>query len=197
MIPKMAWVLGAYLLGSIPTGYWLGKAWKGVDVRQHGSGNLGATNVFRVLGAGPGVVTLLFDIAKGFVPVAFCQKFFPGQLGLAVAVGLATIIGHTTSFWVQFKGGKGVATSGGVFLALLPVPGSIALGIFFFCLMVTRIVSISSMLAAIGLAVSAWWLRSVTVLSGTATLVAALILYKHRSNVRRLLNGTEPRLYGR
>ena len=158
MIPKILWVLGAYLLGSIPTGYWLGQAWKGIDVRQHGSGNLGATNVFRVLGKGPGAVTLILDLAKGFLPVAFCLRTFPGQLGLAAAVGVAAIVGHTTSFWVQFKGGKGVATSGGVFLALLPVPGLIAIGIFFLSLVVTRIVSISSMLAAVGLAVSAWCL---------------------------------------
>jgi glycerol-3-phosphate acyltransferase PlsY len=196
MIFKGLLILAAYMLGSIPTGYWLGKLWKGVDVRQQGSGNLGATNVFRVLGWGPGAFTLAFDIFKGFMPVYYCQHIFAGQIGMAVAVGLATIIGHTTSFWVHFKGGKGVATSAGVFLALLPLPGVIALGIFLLSLAVTRIVSISSMLAAVGLALSAWVLSTGPFLAGAATIVAALIVYKHRGNISRLVNGTEPRIYG-
>jgi len=131
------------------------------------------------------------------MPVVLCQRFCPGQFGLAAAVGVAAIVGHTTSFWVAFRGGKGVATSGGVFLALLPVPGLIALGIFFLSLLATRIVSISSMLAAVGLAASAWCLKNPALLAEMATLTAIFIIYKHRSNIQRLLKGTEPHLYGR
>src|SRR5580765_1517553 len=102
-------ILASYLIGSIPTGYWLGKLWKGIDVRQQGSGNLGATNVFRVLGVAPGIVTLLLDILKGIAPVMWVQHVHPGDLGLAVAAGLAAIMGHMTSIFVRFRGGKGVA----------------------------------------------------------------------------------------
>jgi len=227
MIPKILLFSVAYLIGSIPTGYWLGKVWKGIDIRQHGSGNVGATNVFRVLGAGPGLVTLLIDILKGWVCVYVCLKGIvtmaytpiltatitigpcdiPGFCGttsvmmnplvLATLAGLTAILGHCTSPFVGFKGGKGVATSAGVFLALMPIPGLIALGIFLLSLAATRIVSISSILAALGLAVSAWCLTRPMVFDDAATVVAALILYKHRSNIHRLLKGTEPRLYGR
>src|SRR5437660_1155675 len=95
--PLLPVTVGSYLLGSIPTGYWLGKIWKGVDVRQHGSGNLGATNVFRVLGTAPGVLTLAFDILKGAAPVLCVKHVYPGALDLAAAAGLAAILGHTTS----------------------------------------------------------------------------------------------------
>src|SRR5690349_1077306 len=102
MAPLIGIIAVSYLIGSIPTGYWLGKLWKGVDVRQHGSGNLGATNVFRVLGTAPGVITLLIDIAKGAGPVLWVKHTYPDLLGWAVAAGLATIVGHTTSVFVRF-----------------------------------------------------------------------------------------------
>src|ERR1044071_9941862 len=115
------WCLASYLLGSIPTGYWLGLAWKGIDIRKHGSGNLGATNVFRVLGKWPGFGTLAFDILKGWIPVHLAMRFFPGRLALAIGAGLSAIVGHTASLFVRFRGGKGVATSASVFAALLPL----------------------------------------------------------------------------
>lgn len=194
MAEKLLILLACYILGSIPTGYWLGKAWKGIDVRQHGSGNLGATNVFRVLGAAPGTVTLLLDIAKGALPVLFIQHHMPESLVMQVTGGLATILGHTASVFVQFRGGKGVATSAGVFAALLPWPSAIALGVFLITLAMSRRVSVSSLVSAVTLAVSAFFLAPEPLLAYTAAVVAALVVWTHRGNIRRILAGTEPRI---
>src|SRR5262245_51281482 len=101
-LSKGGLLLGSYLLGSIPTGYWLGLAWKGIDVRTQGSGNLGATNVFRVLGTAPGLITLLIDILKGLLPVLIAEHLYPGDLQIAILTGLATILGHTLSIFVRF-----------------------------------------------------------------------------------------------
>jgi glycerol-3-phosphate acyltransferase PlsY len=187
-------ILFSYLIGSIPTGYWLGLAWKGIDVRQHGSGNLGATNIFRVLGKAPGTITLVFDILKGALPVLWTLHHFPGNTAAALATGLAAITGHTASVFIGFKGGKGVATSAGVFLALLPGPCAAALIVFFLCLSVTRIVSISSILASITLPAASFILAEPKPLSYTATVVACLLVWKHRTNMRRLISGTENRV---
>jgi glycerol-3-phosphate acyltransferase PlsY len=184
----------SYLIGSIPTGYWLGKLWKGIDVRQQGSGNLGATNVFRVLGPTAGATTLLLDIAKGAAPVLWAEHAFPGDLRIAAAAGVAAILGHTTSVFVNFHGGKGVATSTGVFAALLPIPALIAVGTFGVCLALTRRVSASSIGASIALAVSAFFYAPSRLLAYTATAVAALVIWRHRGNIQRLIDGTEPRI---
>ena len=195
MIARAAAVLfAAYAIGSIPTGYWFGRAWKGIDVRRHGSGNLGATNVFRVLGAGPGLFTLGFDILKGLLPVLGCQQWFPGDTALAAGTGIAAILGHTTSVFVGFRGGKGVATSAGVFAALLPKPFFGAIGVFAASFALTRIVSISSILGAVTLAVLAFLWSPSQGLSVLAALVAVFILWKHHANLRRLKEGTEPRI---
>jgi glycerol-3-phosphate acyltransferase PlsY len=187
-------ILFSYLLGSVPTGYWLGKLWKGVDVRKQGSGNLGATNVFRVLGTAPGIFTLLIDVLKGAAPVLFVKHLQPGAIDLAVAAGLAAIVGHTTSIFVRFRGGKGVATSGGVFAALLPRPSLISLAVFALCLTLTRRVSASSICAAIALAAAAFALSAEPVPAYAAAAVAGMVLWTHRQNIRRLLAGTEPRI---
>ena len=191
---RLAVVGMAYLLGSIPTGYWLGKFWKGVDVRQHGSGNLGATNVFRVLGVGPGITTLALDILKGAAPVIGVQHFFPGDLGLAVAAGMAAILGHMTSLFVRFRGGKGVATSAGVFAALLPVPSGIALAVFLICLALSRMVSASSICGALALSLAALSLGCAPLLKYTAVAVACLVIWTHRGNIQRILAGTESKI---
>ncbi len=185
----------AYLVGSIPTGYWLGSLWRNVDVRRHGSGNLGATNVFRVLGPLPGAITLIIDILKGFFPVFLCERLFPGRLDFGVAVGFAAILGHSTSFWVHFKGGKGVATSAGVFFALLPIPAVWAIVAFVVSLTATRIVSISSIVGSLVLALLAWRYAPSIILAYAASLVACFVVFTHRSNIKRLLNGTEPQIH--
>jgi len=195
--PPVLLIWGAsYLLGSIPTGYWLGKLWKGVDVRRFGSGNLGATNVFRVLGKGAGAVTLALDIAKGLAPVLLVRRLFPGEPWLAIGAGAGAILGHTTSVFVGFRGGKGVATSAGVFLALLPVPSCVALATFAVCLAITRIVSLSSLAAALALSAASLFLAPSRALRGAAVLVTIFVFWTHRHNIRRLMNGQELRIQG-
>jgi len=189
-----ALILASYLLGSVPAGLWLGRWWKGVDVRERGSGNLGATNVFRVLGVGPGICTLAIDIAKGLVPVCAAKALFPGGVPALIGAGLAAIIGHTCSIFVRFRGGKGVATSAGVFAGLLPMPFLFAVIAFFLLLTATRYVSVSSMGAVIVLAAASFALKDPEALSLMAAGVAIFVLWTHRANLRRLMNGTEPKL---
>jgi glycerol-3-phosphate acyltransferase PlsY len=189
----LCWIIVAYFVGSIPTGYWLGKYWKGIDIRQHGSGNVGATNVLRVLGKGPGVFTLLMDVLKGAIPVIFVNSQ-GASLTQSALVGVAAIVGHTTSPFVGFLGGKGVATSAGVFLALLPVPAGISLLVFAICLIFTRMVSASSMAAAVTLSITSFLYSPVRLLSYVATAVAILVIWKHRSNIQRILSGTEAKI---
>ena len=184
----------SYALGSIPTGYWLGLAWKGVDVRKEGSGNLGATNVFRVLGKGPGLVTLVADILKGLFPVLVARSLAPASTTWPVIAGLGAIAGHATSPWVGFRGGKGVATSAGVFLALLPLPSLISIGLFACLFAVTHIVSVSSLGGALGLSLASWFLSPHRLYAWMATGIAVFIFWTHRSNVARLLQGKEARL---
>jgi len=190
----IAYTAASYLLGAIPTGYWMGLRLKGIDVRQHGSGNLGATNVLRVLGKGPGMLTLAFDIAKGILPVIGAQRFFPNGWEIALAAGVAAILGHSTSPFVGFKGGKGVATTAGAFGALLPAPTLLAVIVFGISLILSRIVSLSSILGAIALGIGAFFFSSIQPLAYAATGMSALVIWKHRANITRLLQGTEPRL---
>ncbi len=119
---RVGFLIATYLLGSIPTGYWLGRAWKGIDIRQYGSGNLGATNVYRVLGAKPALFTFTIDCLKGLIPVLLAKHLFPDELSMAALAGVIAILGHTMSVFVHFRGGKGMATSTGVFAALMPEP---------------------------------------------------------------------------
>jgi glycerol-3-phosphate acyltransferase PlsY len=187
-------VAASYLLGSIPTGYWLGLAWKGVDVRQQGSGNLGATNVLRVLGTGPGVLTLALDILKGLIPVLVAQRLFPQELTLAILTGLAAIFGHTASIFVRFRGGKGVATTAGVFAALLPIPALAAVTVFAVVFGWSRYVSLGSLLGALTLACSSFIVAAPRPLAWTAVAMAVFVVWTHRANIRRLYSGTENRI---
>ncbi|HSW31692.1 MAG TPA: glycerol-3-phosphate 1-O-acyltransferase PlsY [Longimicrobiales bacterium] len=188
----------SYLLGAIPTSYWVGKAFHGLDLRQHGSGNLGATNAFRVLGWRSAAPVMAVDILKGFVPV----WFFPGPAGASfawtLAFGAAAIVGHMFSVWVGFKGGKGMATSAGVFLALAPWACLGALGIWILVTFSTRIVSLASIAAAAALPILVALLphrggRSLVLFTAA---LAAFVIWAHRTNVRRLLKGEEHR-FGR
>jgi glycerol-3-phosphate acyltransferase PlsY len=181
----------AYLVGSIPTGFILG-AWAGVDVRNSGSGNVGATNVARVLGKRQGVYTLIADVGKGFIPV-----FITLQLGFTIAsaalVGIAAFLGHLFPLFLRFKGGKGVATALGVFLALAPLATSILILLFAVVMWVSRTVSLSSMIAAAAAPAVFWYLSYGTPLSASSAFLAMMIILRHRSNIQRLLAGTEPK----
>ena len=199
-LSALACVLVSYLAGAIPSGLWLGRILRGVDVRTMGSGNLGATNVYRSLGPGIGVATLLLDVAKGALPVfllpgsALGASFPGGAEWCRLACGLAAILGHVWTVFAAFKGGKGVATSAGVLLALSPVAFAAFLVVFVVAVAITRWISMGSMLGAIAFAVtlgtlSGW--SSPTFLFGA--LVAALVIARHRENIGRLFAGTERR----
>jgi len=199
--------IAAYLLGSLPTGFLVGKA-RGVDIRAVGSGNIGATNVLRTLGIPAGVFVLLADGLKGWVaagPVAgvICAWSYPDAGAQArewfhIIGALCAVLGHNYTCWLRFKGGKGIATSAGVLAALVPYALLIILGVFLFVLAVSRYVSLASISASFALPFSTWATHRQTeegwTLVGVTAAMAALAIYKHRSNIRRLLNGTENRL---
>jgi glycerol-3-phosphate acyltransferase PlsY len=193
------WPVLFYLVGSVPTGYLFGRS-RGLDIRRHGSGNIGATNVWRVLGWKWGVVAFASDFLKGFLPLFLLRTLaFPGAGPwlvslLLVLCGLAAIIGHNYTPWLGFKGGKGIATSAGVLGALMPLVLAVALSLWFVGTLVTRTVSIGSLLAAAVLApAAAWFYSGQWVYFGLATLAGGLAVWRHRSNIQRLLAGTESR----
>jgi glycerol-3-phosphate acyltransferase PlsY len=194
------WPLAFFLVGSVPTGYLLGRA-RGLDIRQHGSGNIGATNVWRVMGRNWGLVAFAADFLKGFLPLLLLKLYgTQALLGwqtdlLLVLCGLAAIVGHNYTPWLGFKGGKGIATSAGVLGALLPPVLGVALSLWIVVTLATRYVSVASILAAASLAPLAWWFYpGQWILFGLACLAGVLAIYRHVSNIRRLLAGTESRI---
>jgi glycerol-3-phosphate acyltransferase PlsY len=196
-------VVIAYLLGSIPTGFLVAKA-RGVDIRTVGSGNIGATNVFRILGKPAGVFVLLADAAKGWLATFVVAKlvagwFFPdaGPLSrewFAICAGLAAILGHNYTCWLHFKGGKGIATSAGVLVALVWGPLLIILGVWIVVFALTRYVSLASISASFALPFATWWVDGSTNLIVVTAVLAALAIYKHKANIQRLIKGTESRI---
>lgn len=207
--------LGAYLLGSIPTGYLVAKA-KGIDIRSVGSGNIGATNAMRVLGKPAGIFVLLMDAAKGFAAVALLAPFIaePSTLCSVITIvepsgvqvgdsvianakviaGVCAVLGHNYTCWLKFKGGKGIATSAGVFLALAPLALGICVAVFAVALLLTRYVSVGSIAAALALPVAVWFTRDDTLLRVVTIVLGALAIYKHKTNIQRLIAGTENRI---
>jgi len=191
-----------YLSGSLPWGLWLGRWFRGVDVRTLGSGNLGATNVYRSLGPTLGIVTLLLDVGKGAAPVWLVPtlpvtRAFPGGAeACALAVGFAAVAGHVWTFLAGFRGGKGVATTAGVLLALSLPAFAAFLVVFVLTVAITRYISLGSMLGAIAFAVALAFvspgrLRSPTF--GFGVLLALMVVWRHRDNLRRLAHGEERR----
>lgn len=198
MIPAVFLVL-AYLLGATPTSLWVGKAVRGVDLREMGSGNLGATNTFRVLGWKAALPVLLFDMFKGWLPAAaFAGWAGVESFGWTLGFGAAAIVGHVFSVWASFRGGKGVATSGGVFLALAPWAVLVAVVVFFGLALTTRYVSLGSIAAALLVPVAVYLTphRGGDALLYFSVALAAFVIWAHRSNIRRLLRGEENR-FGR
>lgn len=193
--------LGGYLLGSIPTGYLVAKA-RGIDIRTVGSKNMGATNVFRTLGKGPGIFVLLVDALKGYAASAWLAdallKIFTAansdpQTNHLIA-GIAAVLGHNYTCWLQFKGGKGIATTAGVFLALAPTAVGIALALWIVAFAATRYVSIASILAAVALPTAVWFTQENLALRVIAIILGGLAIYKHKANIERLMKGTENRI---
>jgi acyl phosphate:glycerol-3-phosphate acyltransferase len=184
-------VLLAYLLGSIPTGFLFG-FFSGVDIREAGSGNVGATNVARVVGKKQGVVTLIVDVTKGFFPI-----FLSFQLGFDLTagalVGLSAFLGHLYPIFLRFQGGKGVATGLGVFIGIDPVVAVVLLALFAMVVAGTRRVSVASMAAAGTAPVALWLLSYAPVVVVVGAIIGLMIVFRHRDNIRRLLSGTEPK----
>jgi len=187
----------AYLLGSIPFGYLLVRVFRKEDIRATGSGNIGATNVARSGAKGLGIATLVLDTLKALAAVLIAKHFAPGVAGLpstlAVGAGVAAVIGHVFPIWLGFKGGKGVASALGVFLALAPYVALAALGVFLLVAFTTRLVSLASIIAAITVPLFALILppgRSSALVAGFS-FIAILVILKHHANIARLLKGTE------
>lgn len=189
----------AYLAGSIPTGYLVARA-RGIDIRSVGSGNIGATNVFRILGKGPGAFVLGMDALKGalaawVLPLCLAGEGGDARMHAALVAGVCAVLGHNFTCWLRFKGGKGIATSAGVLAAWAPWPFLATLGVFGAVLGLTRYVSLASILAAAALPLAQSFLpprdRRLVVIS---TVLAALAIGRHHANIRRLLAGTERRI---
>jgi glycerol-3-phosphate acyltransferase PlsY len=197
-------VAGSYLIGAIPFSYLAGRLLKGIDLRGHGSGNLGASNTFRILGTAPGVVVLMLDIAKGFVPVYVAGRL-AGSHGLAVhwlvlACAFAAVVGHMYSVYLRFAGGKGIATAAGAFLALQPYAVLGAFVVWLIVFLRWRIMSLATLNAAATLPAFVYlsgrlglWHKHWSYTAVSAALVV-VIFYRHRSNIHRLAAGTEPAL---
>lgn len=189
----------AYILGSVPNALWIGKVFKGLDIREHGSRNAGSTNAARVLGVKLGILTLILDVSKGLVPTLIAillrVDFFQNLTKILnfdyVLVGICAILGHVFSMFMNFKGGKAVATTLGVFLILVPKAILFAAIVFFVVFAISRYVSLSSILAAISLPIFIYFLYQQTIYVILGILIAILIVVKHRSNIERLKNGTE------
>jgi glycerol-3-phosphate acyltransferase PlsY len=193
------YLLLAYVLGATPTSFWVGRVAFGVDLRTRGSGNLGATNTLRVLGWKAALPVALFDVVKGWLPVwLFPQIDRTAEWEWTLAYAAAAILGHVFSFWVGFRGGKGIATSAGAFLGLAFWPVLIALGAWTAVVFTTRIVSLGSLTAAVTLPVALLFLPHEggdSLLLFTAAL-ALFVFWSHRANIRRLLKGQENRFGG-
>ena len=195
----------AWFCGSLPFGYWAGK-FKGIDIRQHGSGNIGSTNVLRVLGKGIGIPVFILDLLKGLLPTLFATWYMQRTVAdqnvvsiVAVLSAAAAVLGHTFTFWLGGKGGKGVATSAGALIGLAPWALVIVLLVWALVLITTRYVSLASILAAIALPIAmavvmTWQHTWNSVLLGFGIVMGVLVVVRHRTNITRILQGKESRM---
>lgn len=211
MVENILYIVAAYLIGSIPFGYLAGRLC-GIDLREHGSHNIGATNAIRVLGKAWGIPVFILDFLKGYVPLLLMKlhlggdatQFCAGDMGWFLGVLLALILGHTYTCYLGFKGGKGVATTAGCMMALSPTLCGLALAVWILMMVLTRWVSLSSMVAGVAMVLLGmyefWWADGVLsvpdmMLIGLLGLICILIIVKHRANIGRILNGTEPKAF--
>ena len=193
--PELVALAASYIFGATPFGYLAGRL-RGMDIRQHGSGNIGATNAFRVLGKPTGITVFVLDFLKGLLPVLLAARVFPNAELAPLLAGIGAILGHNFTFWLGFKGGKGIATSAGVLLALLPVAMLVGLGVWLLLFFTTRYVAVASIGAAFAIPI-------VTALRSAdnrpllifSIAIAVLAIVRHRSNIQRLLAGTENRFH--
>ncbi len=195
-------IVCAYLIGSIPTALIISKKIFGIDIREYGSGNMGATNTFRVLGSQYGTIVMVCDILKGMIAVAlynFLPYYFHNELertNFMIGLGLSAVMGHIFPVWANFKGGKGVATLFGMILAIQPVVAVSCVGVFLLVLFLTRYVSLSSVLGALMLPICVLWIwnEHEVMYRVFALLVASLVILTHQKNIGRILRGVESRV---
>ncbi len=212
MVENILYIAAAYLVGSVPFGYIAGRL-NGIDLREHGSKNIGATNTFRVLGKAWGIPVFICDVLKGLLPV-LAMKLHLGtefadctavEMGWLIGTLVAAVLGHTFTCFLKFKGGKGIATALGALIAFSPAIAAVALAVWLCSMVCTRYVSLSGILAAVGVETATLYLclqdgdcsaADVVALS-FITFLVVLVIVKHRSNVTRLLNGTEPQAFSK
>lgn len=196
-------LIAAYLLGSIPFGLIVAKQVRGIDIREHGSKNIGATNVGRVVGKKWGLLVFFLDVLKGFLATQL-QHFSGGESGLSqtqvgVSLAIAAIMGHSFPVWLKFKGGKGVATSLGVFTGLLPVPTLITFALWLVVFFTSQIISISSLVAAVCFPVVVYYFQQsdpyLSLWLGISLILCVFMFYTHRQNIRRLHRGEEKKFF--
>ena len=193
MIPS---ILIAYLIGSIPFALLFARWWGIVDLHRVGSGNIGAANVLRASGKTPGILVAMLDIAKGAASVAAARSLHSGD-GVAAVAGFAAIVGHIYPIWLRFRGGKGVATSCGVFSVLAPLPMAAAALSFLLTVSLTRYVSLASVVGSLALPPLAMAFDSPLPVVWAASAASVLVVFRHRSNLARVMGGTERRIGGR
>jgi acyl phosphate:glycerol-3-phosphate acyltransferase len=199
---EVLFILFAYLIGSIPTAVWISRYFFGVDIRDYGSGNSGATNTFRVLGSKWGCIVMSVDVLKGviatslYIVLPFYMHNEWDRTNLMVGLGLAAVVGHIFPLWADFRGGKGVATLFGMILAIQPLVALYCVGVFLLCLYLTRFVSLSSILASIAFAVLILFIfnEQEPLYRAFAIAVALLVILTHQKNISRLLRGSESKI---
>lgn len=183
-----------YFLGSIPTGYLVGKLLCGIDIRQFGSKNIGTTNMFRTLGPKPAAMVLLVDVLKGVAAVAFALYYANGDIMAQIVAGVMSVIGHNYSCWLSFKGGRGVATSLGVVIMLMPLTSLLVFVIWAIIVYATRYVSLGSIIGAACTPVLAWYFGYDLKIQILALVMAILVIAGHKDNIKRLLAGNENKI---
>jgi glycerol-3-phosphate acyltransferase PlsY len=199
---EVLFILFAYLIGSIPTAVWISRYFFGVDIRDYGSGNSGATNTFRVLGSKWGCIVMSVDVLKGvvatslYIVLPFYMHNEWDRTNLMVGLGLAAVVGHIFPLWADFRGGKGVATLFGMILAIQPLVALYCVGVFLLCLYLTRFVSLSSILASIAFAILILFIfnEKEPLYRAFAIAVALLVILTHQKNISRLLRGSESKI---
>jgi len=199
---EVLFILFAYLIGSIPTAVWISRYFFGVDIRDYGSGNAGATNTFRVLGPKWGTIVMSVDVLKGviatslYIVLPFYMHNEWDRTNLMVGLGLAAVVGHIFPLWADFRGGKGVATLFGMILAIQPLVALYCVGVFLLCLYLTRFVSLSSILASIAFAILILFIfnEKEPLYRAFAIAVALLVILTHQKNISRLLRGSESKI---
>jgi glycerol-3-phosphate acyltransferase PlsY len=202
MINIILGLICAYVLGSFPTAFIVTKIFKGMDIRKHGSGNMGATNVMRVVGKGAGIFVLIVDIAKGFAAVAvLAPLFYRPELiininVLKILMGVGAIFGHNWTIFLGFKGGKGVATSAGVLLGFSPIVMGLAAGAWILLVLITRYVSLSSIITSILVPVMMYLFKQPREFLILTIIMCPVIIYRHKSNIKRLIQGKESKIWG-